>query len=125
MGNKFLFLSLLPFCILVFPQTPEQNAEHVKEWTERQAHYLSEPQIRETESWLEITANDPRPLDNLTGALVRQHGWHINYEDPQYAKSDIVDATAPSWLKDHPNGPRICGRRRRFPREDSRRWIFS
>lgn len=33
---------------------------------------------------------------------------HISYEDPQYAEADIVDSTAPSWLKDHPNGPRAA-----------------
>jgi hypothetical protein len=83
-----------------------ENSAHVKEWTERHARYLAEPKIRETASWLEITANDPRPLDSVLGALVRQHGWHINYEDPQYGKEDIIDDTAPSWLKEHPNGPR-------------------
>jgi hypothetical protein len=55
---------------------------------------------------LEITANDPRPLDNVLGALEHQHPWHVNYEDPQYGEADIVDDTAPSWLQEHPNGPR-------------------
>jgi hypothetical protein len=40
------------------------------------------------------------------GALKHQHSWHINYEDPRYGKGDIVDDTAPSWLQEHPNGPR-------------------
>ena len=35
----------------------------------------------------------------------RQHGWHINYRDPQYGKSDIVDGTALSWLNEHPKRP--------------------
>jgi hypothetical protein len=56
---------------------------------------------------LEITANDSRPLDNVLGALEHQHRWHINYEDPQYGEADIVDDTAPSWLQQHPNSPRV------------------
>jgi len=67
---------------------------------------LSEPKIKETDSSLEITANDPRRLESILDALARQHGWHINYEDPRYGKVDILDDTAPSWLKEHPNGPR-------------------
>jgi hypothetical protein len=109
MRSRSIFLSLLPLCLLIFRQTPDPNSAHIKEWTERHRHYLAEPKIKETESWLEITANDPRPLDNVLGALEHQHGWHINYEDPRYGKADIVDATAPSWLKGHPNGPRAYG----------------
>jgi hypothetical protein len=106
MSSRSIFLSLLPFTLLVFPQTPDPNAAHTKEWTERHAYYLSEPKIKETDSSLEITANDPRPLESVLDALARQHGWHINYEDPRYGKVDILDDTAPSWLKEHPNGPR-------------------
>ncbi len=109
MRSRSIFLSLLPLCLLICWQTPEQNSAHVKEWTERRARYLAEPKIKETESWLEITANDPRPLDNVLGALEHQHGWHINYEDPRYGKADIVDDTAPSWLQGHPNGSRAYG----------------
>lgn len=104
--SKSIFLSILPLCLFIVLQTSDQNSAHVKEWTERRAHYLSEPKIKETESWLEITANDPRPLDSLLGVLLHLHGWHINYEDPRYAKTDIVDDTAPSWLEGHPDGPR-------------------
>jgi hypothetical protein len=106
MHSRSIFLSLLPLCFLICRQTPNQNSVHAKEWAERRARYLAEPKIHETDSWLEITANDPRPLDNVVGALVHQHGWHINYEDPQYGKADLVDNTAPSWLQGHPNGPR-------------------
>jgi hypothetical protein len=106
MRSRFIFLSLLPLCFLIFRQTPDQNSAHAKEWTERRARYFGEPRIKETESWLEITANDSRPLDNVLGALERQHGWHINYEDPRYGKADMVDDTAPSWLEEHPNGTR-------------------
>ena len=105
MSRRSILLSFLPLTLLVFRQSPDPNAAHIKEWTERNAQY-SAPKITETDSSLEITTNDPRPLDNVLDALVHQHGWHINYEDPLYGKSDILDNTAPSWLKDHPNGPR-------------------
>ena len=109
MSGRSIFLSLFSITLLVFPQTPDPNAAHIKEWTERQAHYLSEPKIRETDSWLEITANAPRPLESVLDALGHQHGWHIDYEDPLYGNSDILDSTAPSWLREHPNGPRAYG----------------
>jgi hypothetical protein len=103
MRSSFIFL--LPLYLLVCWQSPEQNSAHVKEWTERHERYLGQPKIKKIGSWLQITANDPRPLDNVLGALEHQHGWHINYEDPQYRTADIVDDTAPSWLQEHPNGP--------------------
>jgi hypothetical protein len=98
---------LLPICLFVFGQTKEQNNDHVKEWTERRAGYLSHPEITETEIWLEITANSPRPLDDVLSALAVQHGWHINYEDPRYGEADLVDDTAPSWLEEHPEGRHV------------------
>jgi len=109
MGVKSIFLPFLMWCLLTFRQTPEQNAAHIRAWTERHEQYMSVPRIEETESFLDISANDPRPLDGVLAALAHQHGWHINYEDPQYGKSDIVDQTAPSWLEQHPNGPRAYG----------------
>ena len=109
MGVKSTFLPLLMLCLIPFLQTPEQNAAHIKAFTERHAQYMSAPRIEETESVLEITANAPRPLDDILAALAHQHGWHINYEEPQFGKSEIVDQTAPSWLEQHPNGPRAYG----------------
>jgi hypothetical protein len=53
---------------------------------------MSQPRIEEAESFLEITAN------------AHQHDWHINDEEPQFGKSEIVNDTAPSWLELHPNG---------------------
>jgi hypothetical protein len=43
------------------------------------------------------------------GALNRQHGWHVNYQDPRYGQADLVDTTAPSWLREHPHGPHAYG----------------
>jgi hypothetical protein len=106
MLSRSIFLSLLPFGLLLFQQAPDPDAAHIKKWTERHEHYLPQPKTKETDSWLEITANDPRPLDGVLDALGGQHGWHINYEDPLYGESDILDDTAPSWLKEHPTGRR-------------------
>lgn len=107
MGARFSLVAVLVLCSLIFRQTPEPSGVHTKEWTERRAQYFSEPRIKETESFLEITANDPRPLDAVLGALAQQHGWHINYEEPQYGTSDLVDDTASSWLGQHPNGRHV------------------
>jgi hypothetical protein len=64
------------------------------------------PIIDMKESELEITANSPRPLDDIVAALAKRNDWHINYEDPVYGDEDVVDDTAPSWLEEHPHGPR-------------------
>lgn len=69
MGVRSAFLPLLMLCFLIFRQPPEQNAAHIKAWTERHARYMSEPRIEETESFVEITANSPRPLDDILAAL--------------------------------------------------------
>jgi hypothetical protein len=107
MVRSAMCVFLLPVCLFVFGQTREQNDAHVKEWTERQARYLSEPEIEETENWLTITENSPRPLDDVLTALATRHGWHINYEDPRYGKADLVDSTAASWLEEHPEGRHV------------------
>lgn len=108
MDVKPAFLALVLW-LLPSPQTPEQNAAHIKAWAERHAQYMSQPRIEETEFSLEITANAPRPLDDVLAVLAHHHDWHINYEDPQFGKAEIVDQTAPSWLERHPNGPRAYG----------------
>jgi hypothetical protein len=88
MDVKSIFFSLLVLWLLPFPQTQEQNAAHVKAWTERRAQYMSQPRMEETKSSLEITANAPRPLDDVLAALAHQHDWHINYEDPQFSENE-------------------------------------
>src|SRR5271163_85634 len=107
MVRSAMCVFLLPVCLFVSGQTREQNDAHVKEWTERQARYLSEPEIEETENWLKIRENSPRPLADVLTALAAQHGWHINYEDPRYGKADLVDSTAASRLEEHPEGRHV------------------
>lgn len=97
--------ALLPLCFLAFSQTTDQDKAHAIEWAERHARY-SEVQIFHSESSVEIKVNSPRPLYDVLAALARNHVWRINYEDPHYGAADLVDNTAPSWLKEHPNGPR-------------------
>jgi hypothetical protein len=98
-----LYVVLISLCLSAFPQASDQTSNHAKEWAERQAHY-TDPHIVRSASVLEISVNSPRPLDDITEALLRRHSWVINYEDPHYAKADLVDSTAPSWLQEHPNG---------------------
>lgn len=71
---------------------------------ERLARYR-DTRIVESESLLEVSVNSPRPLDDVLTALAKKYGWRINYEEPHYRKADVVDVTAPSWLKEHPGGP--------------------
>jgi hypothetical protein len=106
MNRRFLSVALLPLWILLLGQDTAKNREHATQWAERHANYLSDPIIDLKESALEITDNSPRPLDSIVAALAKRNGWHINYEDPAYGYEDIVDDTAPSWLEEHPYGPR-------------------
>lgn len=53
--------------------------------------YTKDAVITETAGTVHITANNPRPLEQILGALQRKFGWVVNYEDPQYvAPVDLV-----------------------------------
>jgi hypothetical protein len=54
-----------------------------------------------------ICAHDPRPLRQAIEALTAEYGWVVDYEDPIYSSTDLVDATAPSWRASHPDGPGV------------------
>jgi hypothetical protein len=57
------------------------------------ASYTKEALITETAGTVRITANSPRPLEQVLDALQRKYGWVINYEDPQYVSAvDVVKA---------------------------------
>ncbi len=105
MNHRFLCATLLPLCVVLLGQETAKNSEHDKEWAERRAHYLPDPIIELRDSELEITADSPRPLDEILTTLAKQNGWHVNYEDPVYGNEDAIDSTAPSWLAEHPDGP--------------------
>jgi hypothetical protein len=85
-------------------QAMGQSQGHALSRRERLASYRH-AQIVETKSSLEITVNSPRPLDDVLTALAKKYGWRINYEDPHYRKADVVEVTAASWLRQHPDGP--------------------
>jgi hypothetical protein len=85
-------------------QTTGQDQGHALSREERIAGYRH-AQIVETKSSLEIAVNFPRPLDDVLTALAKKYGWRINYEDPHYKKTDVVEVTAPSWLRQHADGP--------------------
>lgn len=105
-----MLFRISPFLILLCfsdPPSLAQATSHATEWANRRAAYIAHPRIARTGSSIEISTNSPRPLDQVIGALSSGYGWHVNYEDPQYSASDLVDDTAPSWLKEHPNGPRV------------------
>ena len=58
------------------------------------ASYAKEAVITETAGTVQITANSPRPLEQVLYALQRKYGWVVNYEDPQYVSAvDLVKAT--------------------------------
>ncbi len=55
------------------------------------ASYTKDATIIETAGIVHISANSPRPLEQVLGVLQRRFGWVVNYEDPQYvAASDVV-----------------------------------
>lgn len=55
-----------------------------------------------------VVANDPRPLMQVSNALIKEYGWVIDFEDPRYrGRSDLVDATSPVWRQAHPGQPGI------------------
>jgi hypothetical protein len=51
-----------------------------------------------------VTTDVGRPLYFSIIALSETFGWVVDYEDPVYSGAESRDATAPSWLHDHPNG---------------------
>lgn len=55
----------------------------------------------------ELSRTSPRPLDDVLTALGAKYGWRIDYEDPRYAKDDLVDSTAASWLLEHSEGRHV------------------
>jgi len=76
--------SLLASCLLCFACTRGASAS---------ASYAKDAAITETGGAVRITANSPRPLEQMLDALQRKYGWIVNYEDPQYESAvDVVNA---------------------------------
>jgi hypothetical protein len=66
--------------------------------------FLEYVRIEQKDRQVSVFANSPRPLDQAIEAIRREYGWVIDYEDPVYAPSDLVDDTDPTWRESHPNG---------------------
>jgi hypothetical protein len=59
------------------------------------ASYAKEAVLSEAGGSVRVTANSPRPLEQVLNALQRKYGWIVNYEDPQYISSvDVANAAA-------------------------------
>lgn len=54
--------------------------------------YRQDATVSENAGAVHISADSPRPLEQVLDALQRKYGWVVNYEDPQYvATSDYVE----------------------------------
>jgi hypothetical protein len=58
--------------------------------------------VKQKDGSVIVDANSPRPMDQALEAIAEQYGWVIDYEDPPYGSSDLVDDTDPAWRKAHP-----------------------
>src|SRR5437870_928199 len=56
-----------------------------------------------------VKANDPRPLAQAIQAVSEEYGWVVDYEDPLYSDSEVVDAADPKWRASHPEAPMVKG----------------
>lgn len=69
--------------------------------------YLRNAELRREDGTVTIHADDPRPLAQALDSISREYGLSIGYEDPPYRSwFDLYDATAESWKRTHPDGPR-------------------
>jgi hypothetical protein len=58
--------------------------------------YLKQAEVTESNGTVRITANSPRPLEQVLDALNLKYKWNVNYEDPQFvSKLDLVIAEGP------------------------------
>ena len=51
---------------------------------------------------LTVEAQEARPLRQASAALCSEYGWMLDYEDPIYTASDLVDATNDKWRQTRP-----------------------
>jgi hypothetical protein len=59
-------------------------------------------QITHQGSRTTIVANGTRPLLQAVEALRDEYSWVVDYEDPIYSGSELVDDTSPAWRQLHP-----------------------
>jgi hypothetical protein len=108
MIRRLICFAVLALCSAATLESVAQTKEDATKWAERHRNY-TDPKISESESGLRITVNAPRPLYQVLLALGARYDWRINYEDPRYGGTDVLDDTAPSWLLQHPKGPYAYG----------------
>lgn len=65
--------------------------------------YQKEATVSETKGVVHISANSPRPLEQVLDALQLKYGWLVGYEDPQYSPQDLTDSPGGAQLQ-LPNG---------------------
>lgn len=54
--------------------------------------YLKEAVMSESAGTVHVSANSPRPLEQVLDGLQKKYGWVVNYEDPQYVSHvDLMD----------------------------------
>jgi hypothetical protein len=63
---------------------------------------LEQTQITHQGSRITIVAVGARPLFQAVNALRDEYGWVVDYEDPIYSGSGLVDDTSPDWRRLHP-----------------------
>jgi hypothetical protein len=50
-----------------------------------------------------VRTNDSRPLDKAVVAIRQEYGWLVDYEDPVYSGTELVDANEKEWPLAHPD----------------------
>jgi len=69
--------------------------------------------VQHGEGSARVIAHQARPLQSALGAVAREYGWILYFEDPPYySHYDVIDDTDPKWRASHPaekGGLRIAG----------------
>jgi hypothetical protein len=73
------------------------------------AQFMKEGVVSRNGDVATVKANDPRPLAQAIQAVSEEYGWVVDYEDPVYSDSDLIDATNPEWRASHPDAPGVKG----------------
>lgn len=63
---------------------------------------MERAEIKHANSVATVTARSARPLEQALDAVREEYGWVVDFEDPIYKPSELVDDTDPQWRKDHP-----------------------
>jgi hypothetical protein len=64
--------------------------------------FYNEARIEQNGDQVSIRAYAPRPLDQVIEGLRSRFRWEIDYEDPIYGDTELIDNTDPKWRSEHP-----------------------